>query len=207
MEKPLPCLLYTSLSCRNLNNGRVVISFFGDGAVNNGAFHESLNMAGVFKLPVLFICENNIYANSTNMSKTTAGEKIGDKSKSYDIPGYIIDGSDVLGVFSTVREAAENARNGKGPSLIEAKTYRFYGHHSNDQCLYRSKEEEEMFKSKKDPIINFKKQLINESLISELEITKIEKEAERKVKDAILFAESGPESDLESFLDDIKEFN
>jgi TPP-dependent pyruvate/acetoin dehydrogenase alpha subunit len=201
----IPIAVGAGLSCKKKKDGRVVICFFGDGAVNNGVFHEALNMASIYKLPVIFICENNMFANSTNVKDSTSIENIGDRSHAYSMPGYVIDGSDVIEIFSTVKKAVGYARDGHGPSLIEAKTYRFYGHHSNDPAVYRNKEEENYYKKEKDPVANFKNKLLKEKIIDEKELAEIETKIKNTVDQAIKFAEESPYPNLDEFLEQIKE--
>lgn len=200
----IPIAVGAGFSCKKLGNSRISVSFFGDGAVNNGVFHESLNMASIFKLPVIFVCENNLYANSTNVNSSTSGESIASKGKAYNVPSYIVDGSDVIEVYNAASQAVSNARKGKGPSLIEAKTYRFYGHHSNDPAQYRDKKEEEFYKNNKDPVINFKNRLLKENVITDLQLKDIENEIKDKVSLAVKFAEESPEPDLDTFLERAK---
>ncbi len=153
----IPISVGAGLSCKMDGSGNVVLCFFGDGAANNGVFHEALNMSAIFKLPVVYICENNMYAISMCSADSIACRDVGKRSCAYDIPGYIIDGSDPLEVYKVVSKAVKQAREGRGPSLIEAKTYRFYGHHPNDPAQYRGKEEVEYYTSEKDPVAKFQK--------------------------------------------------
>ena len=201
----IPISVGAGLSCKMDDKGNVVLCFFGDGAANNGVFHESLNMSAILKLPVVYICENNMYAISMCSRDSVACEDIGKRSCAYDIPGNIIDGSDPVEVYDKVSKAVKHAREGKGPSLIEAKTYRFYGHHPNDPAEYRGKEEVEYYISQKDPVVNFKKRLLKEKIIAGEEIDKIEKRADEKIKDAVIFASKSPEPDLEKFLEENKQ--
>src|SRR4030042_3428729 len=145
-------------------------------------------MSAILKLPVVYICENNMYAISMCSADSVACRDIGKRSCAYDIPGYIIDGSDPVEVFRTVSKAVKRAREGKGPSLIEAKTYRFYGHHPNDPAQYREKKEVEYYARQKDPVVNFKKRLLAGKVITAEEINKIEKKADDKINDAVIFA-------------------
>ena len=189
----MPIAVGAGLGCKMDGKNIVSVCFFGDGAVNNGVFHESLNMAAIFKLPVIFICENNMYAISTKERDSTSGENIAKKGQAYGIPGYIVDGSDVLEVFSIVKDAVKNARNSKGPSLIEAKTYRFYGHHLNDEEKYREKAEVQYHRKAKDPIINLKNKLLAEKIINEDLINVIEKKVLNSIAEAIDYAVHSPE--------------
>ena len=202
----LPIAVGAGISCKKEDARRVVLCFFGDGAANNGVFHESLNMAAIYKLPVIFICENNLYANSMNVKESTSCKNIGDRSCSYSIPGYVIDGSDVIEVYNTVKKAAGDARSGKGPALIEAKTYRFYGHHSNDPAIYRNNEEVKYYKENKDPLTNFKNKLLKEKIISKNDIEEIESKISEKIDTAVRFADESPKPNIEEFLERIKRF-
>ncbi|HEY4695703.1 MAG TPA: thiamine pyrophosphate-dependent dehydrogenase E1 component subunit alpha [Candidatus Hydromicrobium sp.] len=203
----IPISVGAGLSCKMDGSGNVVLCFFGDGAANNGVFHEALNMSAIFKLPVIYICENNMYAISMCSADSVACRDVGKRSCAYDIPGYIIDGSDPVEVYKTVSKAVKQAREGRGPSLIEAKTYRFYGHHPNDPAQYRGKEEVEYYTSEKDPVANFKSRLLEEKIITVEEIEKIEKEADEKIESAVIFASESPEPDLEKFLKENKQDN
>ncbi len=201
----IPMSVGAGLSCKMDDKRNVVLCFFGDGAANNGVFHESLNMSAILKLPVVYICENNMYAISMCSADSVACRDIGKRSCAYDIPGYIIDGSDPVEVFRTVSQAVKRAREGEGPSLIEAKTYRFYGHHPNDPAQYREKKEVEYYTSHKDPVANFKKRLLAGKIITTEEINKIEKSSDDKINDAVIFASESPEPDLKKFLKENKQ--
>lgn len=196
----IPISVGAGLSCKMDKNGSVAVCFFGDGASNNGVFHETLNMSAILKLPVIYICENNMYAISMCSEDSVSCVDVGKRSCAYDIPGHIIDGSDPLTVYGTVSQAVKHARDGGGPSLIEAKTYRFYGHHPNDAAEYRSSEEVEHYTAKKDPVKNFKKRLLEEKIITAGEIKKIEDKVGMKVEKAVAFAARSPEPELKRFL-------
>jgi len=200
----MPISVGAGFSCKMEEKKRVVICFFGDGASNNGVFHESLNMAAIFKLPVIFICENNLYAISMCSLESVACKDIGKRSSAYDMPGHIIDGSDALEVYKTVSKAVKYARDGNGPSLIEAKTYRFYGHHPNDPAEYRDKKEADYYKKEKDPVKNFKDEILAEKNITAREIKEIEERIKIEVEESVRFAEESPEPGLEEFLEEVK---
>lgn len=136
--------LYSSL----FNQGQVTVCFFGDGAVNHGYFHEGINMAALWKLPVVFVCENNLYAISTHISTAMACDTVAQRAAAYGIPGVEVDGNDVLEVYRQAQKAVDRARRGEGPSLLECKTYRFRGHHEGDDQSYRTKEEVAAWKEK-----------------------------------------------------------
>jgi len=198
----IPISVGAGFGCKMEGKGSIVVCFFGDGAANNGVFHEALNMSAVFRLPVVYICENNMYAISMCSQDSVSCKDIGKRSCAYDIPGYIIDGSDPVKVYETVTKAAGHARDGRGPSLIEAKAYRFYGHHPNDPAEYRGKEEVEYYKSKKDPLTNFRRRLLEETIITAKEIEEIESMAKKNIEDAVVFAEKSPDPRLDEFLEE-----
>lgn len=163
-------------------NNRVVIVFFGDGAANQGSFHESINLASIWDLPIIFLVENNQYGLSMSVQKSMNIETVAERAKGYGIPGECIDGNDVEKVYSTVFEAAEKARNGEGPILIDAKTYRWKGHSTNDKGLYRSKEEVNYW-MERCPIKRLMEKLIKIG-VSEERFTKIHKEIQKKLIEA-----------------------
>ncbi len=200
----LPISVGAGFSCKMEGKGRVTICFFSDGATNNGVFHESLNMAAIFKLPVIYVCENNMYAISMSSCESVACKDIALRAASYDMSGVIVDGSEPEDVYKAVARAVELARQGKGPTLIEAKTYRFGGHHPNDPAEYRDKKEVEFYKKEKDPVINYKKKLIDDKIITKKEIEKIESEIIQMVEDSVKFAEESPEPQLDKFLEEVK---
>ncbi len=200
----IPISVGAGFSCKMEGKGRIAICFFGDGASNNGVFHESLNMAAIFKLPVIYICENNMYAISMSSCESVACKDIADRAAAYDIPGVIVDGSDPEAVYEAVTRAVELARKGKGPSLIEAKTYRFGGHHPNDPAEYRDKEEVEYYKTEKDPVKNYKSKLIGEKILTEEDIEKMEQEILKMIEDSVKYAEGSPEPRLDEFLEEVK---
>ena len=200
----IPISVGAGFSCKMEGKGRVTICFFSDGASNNGVFHESLNMAAIFKLPVIYVCENNMYAISMSCTESVSCENITDRAVSYGIPGDIVDGSNPIDVFEAVQRAVKRAREGNGPTLIEAKTYRFGGHHPNDPAEYRDKKEADYYKKEKDPVINFKKQLIDEKILSENDIEVIEKGIMKEVQYSVKFAEESPEPQLDKFLEEVK---
>ena len=174
-------------------DNKVTLCFFGDGASNQGTFHESINMAAVFRLPVVFICENNHYAVFTSTEKALSIERVSKRSISYGIPGYSIDGNDVIEVYNTVNNAVKRARRGEGPSLVECKTYRWLGHYVGDPENYRSKEEVEKWKTEKDPIEMYKTKLVKEGVVKHGEFSRIEDDIQNEIEGAINFARNSPE--------------
>jgi len=187
----LPISLGAGLSIKYRNTKQVCACFFGDAASNHGTFHESLNFAASFKLPIIFICENNLYGLSTAYSRVSATPDVADRAKAYNIPGVIIDGMNILKVYNESKKFIERARTGAGPSLLEFKTYRFMGHGASDHKPYRTKEEEKQWENK-CPIKCFKKELIEKYHIEEKELNKIEKEIKEELEQAMEFAYSSP---------------
>jgi pyruvate dehydrogenase E1 component alpha subunit len=198
----IPVSVGVGLSIKLQGQGRVVLCFFGDGAANAGAFHESLNMASIWKLPVVFVCENNQYAMSTSVKKAFPIKNIADRAAAYGMPGMVVDGNDVLVVYEATREAMDRARRGEGPTLIECKTYRWKGHSKSDQQRYRTREEVEAWK-RKDPITRFRSRLIEEEAITEKEAERIEEEAWETVEAAVRFAQESPEPSLEGIEEEV----
>lgn len=167
---------------------RVVACFFGDGATNTGAFHEGINLASIWKLPVIFVCENNIYAVSTHLAKSVAAREIVDRGVAYNIPSEIVDGMDVQAVYESSAKAIDKARKGEGPTLLECRTYRFKGHGMYDAgTLYRKKEEVEKW-LKRCPVCGLRQKLANEGTANESELKGIEKDVEAMIDDAVKFA-------------------
>ncbi len=182
------------LAAKTLNNGRVTICFFGDAATNEGSFHESMNMAGLWKLPVVFVCENNLYGISVSQARHMAITDIANRGSGYGIPGVVVDGMDVLAVHQEVQAAINQARQGEGPTLVECKTYRFSGHHVGDPgngILYRSKEEMEIWKER-CPIKKMEQYLLENNVIDQQAIAKIKGETKQLVAEAHDFALNSP---------------
>ena len=198
----IPIAVGAGLSVKLRRTDQVVACFFGDGASNQGTFHEGINMASIWKLPVIFVCENNLYAMGTGQSRVMAVENIADRAIAYGIPGAATDGNDVLAVYETAREAVERARNGEGPTLIECKTYRHKGHSRIDPARYRSKEEVEKWLGR-DPIKRFKKKLLETKVLTEAETELVEKEALARVDEAVKFAVESPYPTPEEALGDV----
>ena len=186
----IPIAVGAALSSKIRGERRVAVSFFGDGATNEGVFYESLNFASLKKLPVVFVCENNFYSTHLPISETLADTNIAKKAKIFNMPGFQIDGNDVIKVYQTAKKAIERARQGKGPTLIECQTYRWRGHvgvsDDLDKGLRSKKELESWFK--KRPIKRLEKVL----KISESEKEKISKKIEKEIKEAINFAKNSP---------------
>ncbi len=182
--------------------GKIVLCFFGDGASNEGSFHEALNLASVWKLPVIFYCENNLYGMSVPQGKAMNIKDVADRASSYGIPGYIIDGNDAVEVYTKVGEVAKYVREGNGPVLIESKTYRWLGHSKSDAQIYRTKEEVEDWK-KKCPIKRLRSYLIENKIMTEEELDKVEKDAKQAIEDAVEFANNSPNPPIETITEDV----
>ncbi|MDK2901741.1 MAG: acetoin:2,6-dichlorophenolindophenol oxidoreductase subunit alpha [Thermosediminibacterales bacterium] len=182
---------------------QVILSFFGDGASNQGTFHESLNMASAWKLPIVYIIENNLYGISVSVKRVTNVENLSVRAQAYGIKGVTIDGNDVLKVYETIKEAVEFAREGGGPTLIECKTYRIKGHHVGDPATqYRTREEEEFWKER-CPILRLKKYLIEKSVLTEKDIQELENEVIQEIKEAVKFAKNSPYPDASEAFEDV----
>ncbi len=190
-------------SAKYRNTDQVVVSFFGDAGSNQGTFHESINMAAAWKLPVVYVCENNLYGISVDIRKVTGNPNIADRAIGYGIPGVSVDGNDVLEVYRATKEAFSLARKGEGPTLLECKTYRHKGHHVGDPgTAYRLQKELEEW-LKKDPIKTFKERLINEKIVKEDELNTLDEEAKSLVKEAVQFAEDSPFPEPEEAFEDL----
>jgi pyruvate dehydrogenase E1 component alpha subunit len=182
--------------------GRVVIMFFGDGTSNRGQFHEAANFAAVKKLPAIFFCENNGWAVSVSAKVSTAVENIADRAAGYGMPGKVVDGNDIDAVYDATREAAESARRGEGPSLIEAKVQRFLGHYLGDPEPYRTKEEVAKLREK-DPLPRLQDDLMKRGLIDGAKLAALEKEVAATVDRAAEFVRSQPSVPADSALDSV----
>lgn len=198
----LPVAVGMAIARQHQGNRRVVMVIFGDGATNTGAFHEAVNLAAVWKLPVIFLCENNLYGMGTPVEKASAEPEVYKRGAAYNIVSRRINGSDVLEVRDAVREAAALCREGKGPVFLEAVTYRFRGHSMADPELYRDREEVEEWK-RQDPIPLFAQRLVKEKVATEAELEAIAEEVERVVEASIQFSEESPEPPLESITEHI----
>lgn len=195
-------------SSRILKNDRVSVVFFGDGASNRGTFHEAANVSSAWKLPVVFVCENNGWASTTPYRTTTAVENIADYASAYHMPSAVVDGSDVFAVYEAAREAVGRARRGEGPALIEAKTFRVEGHFVRDAERYRTREYVEEMRAKHDPFAAFEKAVLapNDSVdapISREELLAVKRKAEDRVLAAQRFALESPFPTPQEYLDDV----
>jgi len=198
----IPIAVGAGLSCKLRKTDQVVACFFGDGASNNGTFHESLNMAAIWKLPIVFVCENNLYAMGTRISNVTAIDNIARRAIAYGMPGVTVDGNDAVDVFQAAREAVERARKGEGPTLLECQTYRHKGHSRFDPATYRPQEEVAEW-MKRDPIVRLRKKLTEEQVLSEEEAAEIDKRIIDEVEAAAEFALGSSYPELGEALEDV----
>jgi TPP-dependent pyruvate/acetoin dehydrogenase alpha subunit len=190
------------ISIQFRKSNQVAVCFFGDGGINKGTFHEAMNLAAVMKLPVVFACENNQFAQYTAMSRTTSIQELSTRAVAYGIPGITVDGNDVLAVYGAAREAVDRARSGEGPSLVVMETYRFYGHSVGDAEAYRSKDEVAERRSF-DPIPRFEKVLLEHKVIGDAERMRMWEEVKTEVEESVAFAVASPDPDPASALDDL----
>lgn len=197
-----PIATGAAFAMQYLERDNVAVCFFGDGASNQGTFHEGVNMASVWKLPVVFVCENNYYGISLSQAHHQSIVDVADRAASYDIPGVVVDGNDVMAVFEAAGEAIKRARSGQGPSLVECKTYRHRGHFEGDPTVYRSQEELESW-LKKDPIPRFEANLKELGVLDDDGIAAIRAEIAQMVEEAVVFAEESPLPDVSELLEDV----
>jgi pyruvate dehydrogenase E1 component alpha subunit len=198
----IPIAIGAGLSVKLGKTDQVVACFFGEGASNQGTFHESMNIASTWKLPVVFVCENNLYAMGTRQSRVMTIDNIADRAVSYGIPGVVVDGNDVLAVYEVTQNAVERARKGIGPTLIECKTYRHKGHSRVDPAKYRPKEEVEEWLAK-DPIKRLKEKLLKANTLTEVEIQRMEQGVSTEIEEAVKFATESPYPAPEEAVEDV----
>ncbi len=198
----LPLSLGTAMASSIRKDGLVTLCFFGDGASNQGTFHESLNLAGVWKLPVVFICENNQYAVGSRFEATSSSRTVAERAAAYGFPGIRVDGTDVLAVREAAAEAIARARAGEGPSLIECLAYRWTGHHAGDPATYRPVEEVEEWK-KRDPIRIYEDHLMQNGLAEPEEIEGLREEMEEEIRQAVAYAKASPEPAAETLMTNV----
>jgi pyruvate dehydrogenase E1 component alpha subunit len=199
----IPLALGAALTSRVKGLNRVAVAFFGDGASSQGVLHESMNLASIWKLPVIFLCENNGYAMSTPSEYGVSTTHISDRAQGYDMPGVLVDGMDVFAVYDAAAQAVARARSGEGPTLIECQTYRYYGHTVFDNPLtYRSKEEEDHWRAR-DPLNHFRTIVIPQGEITAAELDQLDADAEALMEDAVKFADESPLPKPEELYDDV----
>jgi len=191
-----------ALSAQMRGTDQVVICFLGDGASNRGTFHEGVNLAACWSLPIVYVIENNAYAESTRITDTCRLSNIADRASAYGIPDVTVDGNDVIAVYEAVGEAVARARRGEGPTLVECKTYRWHGHYEGDRQTYKPKEEVEEW-MKKDPIPVFRKRLIEMGVLTEEDADKTEQGIDEEIENAVQFAQESPLPSPEETLEDV----
>jgi len=199
----IPIATGSGLSIKLRETNQVATAFFGDGATNQGTFHESLNMASIWKLPVLYVCENNLYGMFTPASYALSVQDVSKKAEAYGIPGVTVNGMNVIDVYEATNQAVKRARRGLGPTLIECKTYRYYEHYgSSKDSFYRTREECEKW-MQRDPIKSFRVRLINDGVLTEDKLYAIEEKVKAEIEEAVKFAEESPYPNPEDALEDL----
>lgn len=197
----IPLATGSALSAKLRKSGQVVVTFFGDGAVNSGSFHEGLNFGALWSLPAIYVCENNLYATEMAFRRATKNTSVMSRAAAYKMPGVEVDGNDVVAVYEASKEAIDRARADGGPTLIEAKTYRIVGHHEGDPGTdYRTREEVEEWKSR-CPIKALRQKLLSSGLASNESLEQIEQEVQHWLEDAVQFARQSPEPNPTTVLD------
>ncbi len=190
------------LTLKMKKTGQVVLCFFGDGAINQGIFHESANMAGKWKLPVVYICENNMYGMSVSVERASAVTDLGKRAAAYDIPSETVDGMDVLAVREAVDKWVDYSRGGKGPSMVVCNTYRYYGHSRSDPRAYRTREEEKEWRDR-DCIKVFGRKCVDNKILTQKQVDGIEKEVAGEIEAAVKFAVDSPYPAPEELFEDL----
>ena len=199
-----PIAMGAAFANKYQKNGNVTVCFFGDGASNEGTFHEAANMAGLYKLPLVFVCENNGYGEFTSQKRHQAIVDVSDRAPGYGFPGVIVDGMDVLAVYEAAGEAIERARRGEGPTMVECKTYRFYDHVGvkGMRIPYREDSEVERWKQR-DAIVSLERALAEMNLLSEADAAAVHEQVLAEIAEAIAFAEASPLPTIENLLEDV----
>jgi len=198
----IPIAVGAALSAQLDRSDRVAVTFFGDGAVNQGVFHEALNLAAIWKAPVIFFCENNLYSEMTPIRAMVNVERLADRAAAYGMPAVTVDGYDVLAVYETTRATVDQARSGGGPTFIEAMTYRLVGHMIGDAEPYRTKEEVAEWRAR-DPIATFPRRLVNEFGVTQTKIEAVEAEVEAQMAEVVRFALESPWPDASEVFTDV----
>ena len=198
----VPIATGIALAFKHRKEPRVAVSFMGDGAVNEGAFHEAVNMGAIWSLPVVYVVENNLYSASTPIFEMVRLKRLSDRAAGYGIPGTTVDGNDVLEVFETARKAVERARAGEGPTLVECMTYRITGHSRRDPCNYQP-EQERKEALKREPLRRFAENLLTGELIDKAELEGIRAEVDAEIERAVESAMAAPEPKPEAALEDV----
>jgi pyruvate dehydrogenase E1 component alpha subunit len=198
----IPIAAGSALASKIRKADEVTLAFFGDAASNQGTFHEAINMASAWKLPAIFLCENNQYGVSVCIDRVCNVEHIADRARAYNIPGKLVDGNDVFAVYEAVKEAAERARKGEGPTLIEAKTYRHRGHYEGDPQTYKPQAEVEHWKGR-DPINHLRAEILKARMAKNSELDAIDAEVAVEIEKAVEFAKNSPYPDVSEVTTDV----
>ena len=197
----IPQAVGVGLALKMQKRKEICICIFGDGAANEGVFHEAMNMVALWKLPVLYICENNQYGMSIAVERASSKLPLAQRGDAYGIPWACVDGNDVVEVYDVMKTAVEHIRSGNGPYFVEAITYRYFGHSKSDRNLYRPKEEIEDWKQNRDPIMRFTKHLLRSEIMNEGQVREIYEQAEQVIVKAVEFAEASPEPDVSTLME------
>ncbi len=198
-----PIAIGAAFAAKYRQDGRITVCFFGDGASNEGTFHEAANMAGLYRLPVVFVCENNLYGEFTRQADHQPIIDVADRAASYDMPGVTIDGMDLFAVYEAAGEAIARARRGDGPTLLECKTYRFYDHVGRDFGKLKRDEAEIAAWKARDPIDQLQAKLLQQGVLSAADVERIDSQTTARIQEAIQFAEESPLPDPDTILDDV----
>lgn len=201
----IPIAVGAGISIQNRGTDQVVACFFGDGATNQGTFHESLNLAALWKLPVVFVCENNLYALSTPVREAISASRISDRAIAYGMPGISLNGNDVIEVYTKTKEAVQRARAGEGPTLLDCITYRFFGHFTGDPgrgITYRPKEEMDEWLNR-CPIKQLKERLVQEKIMTEETGKEIEANVKTSIEEGVQFAKESPFPSADEAVQDV----
>lgn len=198
----IPIATGAAFTAKKKKTGQVAVTFFGDGATNQGVFHETLNMASIWDLPIIFVCENNLYSEMSPIEDMVKNKDLAERAQAYHIRSVVVDGNDVEAVSEVTKQAIEYARNGHGPTFIEAKTYRQQGHMFGDAETYRSKEEVKEWK-KRDPILLFTKKLIDLNVVSQKQIDSLASEIDQSIEEAYQFGLNSPVASLDEIFTDV----
>ncbi len=196
----IPIAAGAALAFKRRGEDRVVACFFGDGATNEGAFHEAANLAAIWRLPVVFVCENNKYGMSFSTEKAFAIDNIAERARAYGFPGVTVDGNDIAAVYDAVQEAVDRARAGEGPTLVEAITYRWKGHSKSDKNLYRTKDEIQQWRDD-DPIADFERKVVTTGLLTPTDVQEVRAEVMERMREAVRAANAAPDADPSDLLD------
>ena len=198
-----PLVCGAGLAAKTLGNGRVAVGFVGDGGSNQGTTHESLNLASVWQLPCIFVVENNGYAEATSVKYSTACDDLADRASGFNMPGIVVDGHDFFEVYEVAGEAIDRARAGGGPTLIECKVNRYYGHFEGDAQTYRAPDEVENVRQNRDCIDNFAARAVSAGLVQEDDLASIDRDISDLIEDAVNLAKAAPKPEAEDLLTDV----